>query len=386
VQPSPPRWPLGGEIREARGLSLVFGLTRAAAVLVYDPKAADEFFRSVRGAFQKNEQHASSTGYFLLALVATAGLLALVRPEIQKRRLGRGQRRALEHLAAARGLSQDDLGLLAILADHSGTHAVVVATHIDVFERATAGELRGLPPTIRVRKGSLHARLHDLRGRLQFGAHTDHDALLTTREARPGYGVEILGTKTMVNEVNEAYYSLVVPERPAASVGAKLPLIILHDREASYSVASPLLAVESTNPGWTLFLAHDEAPARQQQRQFVRVQAGGPIELSITADPASDRKADPIQGTLLDVSLQGVAVSLREKLAARAQGRLSFSFRNETFGYLDVAVLECEGPPAGPFRLRLQFRGLSHGDERRLGAAIAQATTRRSSLPTSLRP
>lgn len=388
MHPFPPRSSLAFEIGESRRSRSPYAPARLASVFAVDPKATEEFFRSVRAAFQKNEDNANTTLYGLLALIAAGILLALVWPAVQQRRLALRQRRAFERLVSAHGLSADDVLLLGTLAAHAGTHPLVVGTHIDVFERATAAELRGLRPTLRVREASVHARLRGLRTRLNFAAHTDHDALLTTRELLPGYAVEVFGSKTLVSEVTEAYFSLVLKEQPVAvaGVGVKLPLTVLHDREASYSVASPLLGVEPSASGFTLFLAHDEAPARQQQRQFVRVRAVGPAQLVLTEERDVKQRAAPVSCALLDVSLQGVAVSAREKLAARTQARLSFSFRDELFRNIDVIVLECEGPPAGPFRLRVHFRELSRTDERRLGAAVAHATTRRSSMPSAARP
>jgi hypothetical protein len=375
------------ETPESRGARTLRALARAPTLLFADPRATEEFFRSVRAAFQKNEDNASATVVGLAALVAGAVLLVLVWPSVQRRRFAQSQRRALGRLVSEQGLSEDDVELLDTLALHAGTHPLVVGTHIDVFERATAAELRGLRPSLPVREGTLHARVRHLRTHLSFAAHTDHDALLTTRELLPGYAVEILGTKTTVSEVTEAYFALVLPDErlAVADIGVKVPLTVLHDREASYSVASPLLGIESTGSGFTLFFAHDEAPARQQQRQFVRVRAVGLVQLVVTAERSGKQRAAPVSGALLDVSLQGVAVSVREKFAARTQARLSFSFRDEIFRNIDVIVLECEGPPAGPFRLRVHFRDLSRTDERRLGAAVAQATTRRSSMPSAAR-
>ncbi|HEX7670202.1 MAG TPA: PilZ domain-containing protein [Polyangiaceae bacterium] len=375
------------ETRESRGPRAPRAPTRLSALFAIDPRATEEFFRSVRGAFQKNEDNAGTTLYGLLALVAAALVLTLVWPTVQRRRLARSQRRALRRLVSEQCLSEDDVELLETLADHAGTHPLIVGTHIDVFERATAAELRGLRPSLPVREGTMHARLRHLRTHLSFAAHTDHDALLTTRELLPGYTVEIRGARTTVTEVTEAYFAIVLgDERLAvADVGVKVPLTILHDREASYSVASPLLGIEPSASGFTLFFAHDEAPARQQQRQFVRVRAVGPAQLVVIAERGGKQRAAPISGALLDVSLQGVAVSVREKVAARTQARLSFSFRDELFRNIDVIALECEGPPAGPFRLRVHFRDLSRADERRLGAAVAHATTRRSTLPSAAR-
>jgi hypothetical protein len=347
------------------------------------PENADEFFRSVRGAFERNESNAGSVGYAVLALIALVALVALLRPVLVRMLAQRTRRERLSRLVRARGLTRADVDLLGVLAGHTGTHPFLVATHIDVFERSTAAELRGITPTLAPLIGDVHDRVRALRGRLGFDAHAEHEPLLTTRELRPGDSAEIFGVKTTIAQVTEARFSLVLSARPDATLGAKLPLTVLLEREASYSVACLLLGVEPAPAGYALSFAHDEAPARRQNRRFVRVPANERVELVAEAD--ANAAPERWHGTLIDVSLQGAALSVREKLAVRALLRASFSFRGETFEGVRVVVLECEGSPSGPYRVRLEFRELSREHERKLAAAIARATTRKSVAPTSIR-
>lgn len=347
------------------------------------PENADEFFRSVRGAFERNESNSGAVGYVVLTLVALIALVALLRPVLVRKLMQRARGARLARLARERGLSRTDVDLLGVLAGHTGTHPLLVATHIDVFERSTAAELRGITPTLAPLVGDVHDRVRALRGRLGFDAHAEHEPLLTTRELRAGDSAEIFGVKTAVEQVTEARFSLGLSARPDATVGAKLPLTVLLEREASYSIACLLLSVEPAPSGYVLSFAHDEAPARRQNRRFVRVPANERVEL--VSEPEAGAALERRNGTLIDVSLQGAALSVRDKLAVRALLRASFSFRGEKFDGIRVVVLECEGSPAGPYRARLEFRELSREHERKLAAAIARATTRKSTAPTSIR-
>ena len=355
----------------------------AATTFSNGPESADEFFRSVRGAFERNESNAGSVGYTLVALVAVLALIALLRPVLLRKLAQRARRERLTRLARERGLTRADVDLLGVLAGHTGTHPLLVATHIDVFERSTAAELRGITPTLAPLAGDVHERVGALRGRLGFDAHAEHEPLLTTRELRLGDSAEIFGVKTTISQVDEASFSVVLSARPEATIGVKLPLTVLLEREASYSVASLLLGVDPVPSGYVLSFAHDEAPARRHNRRFVRVPANEHVELVAESDGGAAPQR--WNGVLIDVSLQGAALSILQKLSVRALLRASFSFRGETFEGVEVVVLECEGSPSGPYRVRLEFRELTREHERRLAAAIARATTRKSIAPTSIR-
>ncbi|HVU04544.1 MAG TPA: PilZ domain-containing protein [Polyangiaceae bacterium] len=355
---------------------------RLSAAVGDGPQTPDTFFKSVRDAFQENEDHAGTVGQALLAVALVGLLVGLMLPTLRRRRDRSLQERAFARLVREKRLGAEDVALVETLARHAGTLPIVVATHLDVFERATAAELRGLPPKLRVRDGDLAARVHHLRGRFGFANRGPEEPLLTTRELSPGTALEVLGLKTAVATVTEAFYTVKLRERPNAETGRKVPVTVLSEHGASHSVASPLLAVEPFEDHFTLYFAHDEAPERQQHRSFVRVPATGLVRLELLGESGSRW----LPGELSDVSLHGAAVVLEEKLAVRDRLRASFVFRDERFTAVEAQVLACEGPPGGPYRVRLEFLSLAAAEDRRLAAAIAGATTRRSSVPESLRP
>lgn len=359
-------------------------LALAAYVQQTQPQGGkfDALFRSLGGAFRDNASHAHEAVVVLEALVVAAVLAALAWPSIKRRRDARAEAEAFAHLARERGLDADDVALLTELAAHGESTPYLAAKHLDVFERAVAAELKGRAPTTAVREGDIFSSTHRLRQRLGFDTHDRYQAILSTRELTVGLPVAVSGMRTEVAEVTEAFFALVVPRRPEVAAGVKLALDIVHQDEAKYYVACALLAAEPRAEGWRLVFEHDDNPARTQRRRFVRVHVDGPATVHYGGEHgARGRPPATVRGTLIDVSVGGVAMRVDERVERGAYARAEFSLGAHEFHDVEATVLGCEGPPEGPFRLRLEFVRVTPDNLQKFGAAIAHASGRSVRAP-----
>jgi hypothetical protein len=342
----------------------------------------DALFQSLGGAFRDNASHAHDAVVALEVIVVAAVVGALAWPSIKRRRDARAEAEALARLAKERGLDAADVALLSSLAAHGKTSPYLAAKHLDVFERAVAAELETRAPTTAVREGDIFDSTHRLRERLGFGTRDRYQAILTTRELTPGLPVAVSGMRTEVAEVTEAFFALVVPRRPEVAPGVKLALDIVHQDEARYYVACALLAAEPRPEGWRLVFEHDEHPARTQRRRFVRVHAHGPATVHYGGEHGA-RGGPPatVRGSLIDVSVGGAAIRTDAQIEGRTHARVTFTLGAEEFHDVEATVLGCEGPPEGPFRLRIEFVRLSPDTLQKFGAAIAHASGRSVRAP-----
>lgn len=354
-------------------------LTLTAFVQQVQPRGSkfDALFRSLGGAFRDNASHAHEAVVLLEVLVAAGVLAAVAWPFVKRRRDARAEAEAFTRLAKERGLDADDVALLTSLAAHGETTPYLAAKHLDVFERAVAAELEGRARTTAVREGDIFAKAHRLRERLGFAEHDRYQAILTTRELTPGLPVEVSGMRTEVAEVTEAFFAVRVPRRPEVAPGVRIALDIIHQDEAKYYVACALLAAEPGADGWRLVFEHDEHPARTQRRRFVRLHASGPVTVRYGGDHGA-RGGPPatVEGDLIDVSVGGAAVRVTQQIAERTYARVTFALGAEQFHDVEATVLGCEGPPEGPYRLRMEFVRLTADNLQKFGAVVAHGSGR----------
>ena len=86
---------------------------------------------------------------------------------------------------------------------------------------------------------------------------------------------------------------------------------------------------------------------------------------------ALGRPSITVEGTLLDVGVGGAAVQTLVLVEARTHAWATFSVGGVAFHDVEARVLGCEGPPGGPYRLRLEFIRLSADNLHRFGRAMS---------------
>jgi uncharacterized protein YndB with AHSA1/START domain len=135
--------------------------------------------------------------------------------------------------------------------------------------------------------------------------------------------------------------------------------------------------------GWHLRFEHDEHPARQQQREYARVQVDEAVELSpVTQWQGPPSLARDVNARLVDLSGGGAKATSRAALPAGALVHASFAVGGARFDGLRAVVLSCEPGGEGLHRLHLEFTGRPGAERERLVAVLthleltAQATAR----------
>lgn len=165
--------------------------------------------------------------------------------------------------------------------------------------------------------------------------------------------------------MTEAFFALVVPRRPEVAPGVKLALDIVHQDEAKYYVACALLAAEPRPEGWRLVFEHDDNPARAQHASCGSTPAAPPRCTTAASTAPAAGPPPRCTGTLIDVSVGGMAIRTDKRIEGRTYARATFTLGAEEFHDVEATVLGCEGPPEGPFRLRIKFVRLSPDNLRR---------------------
>lgn len=326
----------------------------------------EPFFQSVARAFSRNREGLPTVELAILVLLAAAVLLQLLG--LARALLAR-RSRFHRHLAI-RGLGPDEVRFAAGLAAGARVEPLDLVTHLDVFERVTAGALAGAgsgPP------GEAAARIRRLRHALGFDRLPAHVPLLSTRELSPGTAVEVGPQHGTVAEVDEAGLTVEVRDPPALPAGQQVALGLAHAREARYALGCRLASAHpQPGGGWHLRLEHDEHPVRLQQREYVRV----PVDGAVRLDPAAPWPqglpwpAGPAQARLVDLSGGGAAADSRVPLPVGALVRASFSVGGEAFDGLRAVVLACRPGDGGGHRLQLEFTGRAGAERERLVSAL----------------
>jgi hypothetical protein len=347
-------------------------------------KPVDSFFLGLREAFRPDD-NAGGSLLIVLVLTLAAALLWLVR---RRQRRVRTRVEDLRRFIAAHHLTLDDVEMLEALATIAGERPLEVGTRLDVFERATAAALQDQRPTLTVRDNDVYARTRRLRQAFGFADLPSHLPLLTTRELAVGATIEIAGAPATVAEINEAFWSVSTRSNARTGAGAIFEAAVVRAHDARYLLTCRVLDARLVEGIQRLTLAHDESPAREQMREFVRVAGHGGVWFRPAAKPGVP--VVEASGTLVDVSLGGLAARTSATLAAPIVGTVAFMFADKRYQGIEATVLDCRrvggeagsASDAGPFLLRLRFRKFPAGEEQRLAAAISLHTAR-PTLPES---
>ena len=350
----------------------------------------DTFLRSVRTAFQPGDGiPAWSWPCIAIAVVLAIGL----RRWTARRARRREDETAFARVLTAQGVSAADGTFLSHLASRSSLPPREVATRLDAFERATAVALAGRPPptptlaTATPEGGDatasaddVFARVHRLRRALGFHVVADHVPLLTTREFVPGMYVKMDDVPAIVVEVNEAWFALEAVDAAFRQSVLGTPVVVAFTRghDARYVACCALAPAAAPGPARKRLLSHDEHPQRHQLRAAVRVTAQGTVSLFPRVGPSvkgSPARTPMVEGTLLDISVGGLAMESSVAIAVGTASYASITWAGEVYLDLPASVLKCDARGAR-FHVRLEFSGLSTEDDNRLAAAVARHSGR----------
>jgi len=333
----------------------------------------EDALRSIARSFAQNREAVPA---FLRSLLVLLGLLVLAQLALAVRRRLR-RRTDFQQEAARHGLPEPDVALVQELARRIEADPIDLLSHLGLFERATAlaladgrrGGAHALPP------GELPLRLRQLRRALGFDRLPPYAPLLSTRELMPGTAVELAGQDGQTLDVGEDAFSVELGEPATLAEGMVVPLSLTHAREARYALRCRLLVAGPHAAGrWRLTFAHDEAPLRVQQREYLRVPASGPMALRPVAAwpgrPGSPPAGRELRAQLVDVSGGGALVTSAEPLPVGLLAGTSFLVGDAAFGNVRAVVLASERGPDGRWRAHLEFSHLGEAEQARLVAAV----------------
>ncbi len=329
----------------------------------------ETFFQSVSQAFSGNRRHLPLVEALLLALLALVLLLQLAGAA--RRLLAR--RSGFRRVMADHGLSAEDVRFTAGLAALAGVEPLLLVTHLDLFERATAQALAhgaAAGPAA----GDSAGRIRRVRHALGYDRLPPHTPLLTTRELAPGMALDVGSQPGTVTEVDEGGFTVELRQPPELPAGPALPLTLTHAREARYALGCRLVEARPAPGGaWLLRFEHDEHPVRQQQRDHARVRIEGALALvPVTRWQGRPELASAVLASLVDLSGGGALATSRTALPVGTLVLADFTVGGDRFEGLRAVVLSCQ--PAGDRRhqLHLEFTGRPGVERERLVAALTR--------------
>lgn len=328
--------------------------------------ATDEFFTSLRSAFGSEADPLRIAGSLLLLLLIVSGVvLAWLRARQKARRELREQAR---QLGRARGLGRANVEFAIGLAERSGTAPLEILTRLVSFERATARELALRAAGSAAIREATARQIAELRAALGFDVLPPDQWLATTRELKPGDLLQAGATRFEVAEVSEAALTVIAQAaQPDVLVSPKLALEVIRSHDARYAIACRVLDAFRVEGRQCLRLAHDEAPERVQQREFVRVRVARPVSLRRAEG------ADAVVGQLVEISAGGMSCDAPVIQNKGTACLCSFELGDgAAFTDVTATVLACTPLPGGRFHVRVAFTGLSPAAQDRLAAAVAR--------------
>jgi uncharacterized protein YndB with AHSA1/START domain len=338
----------------------------------------EQFFQSVQRSFTGNREALPQVELAILVLLALA--VALQGAGFLRAILARRTR--FHQLLAERGVAPEDVRFAAALAARAAVQPLLMVTHLDVFERATA---LALAPGA---AGGDEAapRIGRLRHALGYDRLPAHTPLLSTRELAPGTALDVAAQPGTIAEVDESGFTVEVRAPPSVPSGRQVSLSLVHAREARYALGCRLAGAHpQPGGGWRLRFEHDEHPARQQQREYARVAIGGALTLRPVAQwqPGHQALSGEVQARLVDLSGGGALATSRSPLPVGALLLASFAVNGAAFDGLRTVVLACQAH-GGLHRLHLEFTGRMGAERERLVAALTQVELRAQAQASGL--
>lgn len=282
--------------------------------------------------------------------------------------------RALRQFALAQGLSEPELKLLVEIANRAQLDPMLVATRINLFEKATAMALAKEPPTLDVARGSVPALLRSIRTKLQFDPLPIHYPLTTSRELQVGAALTLKDKTGTVVEVNEAFFRVELHALLEVFVGTQVAVRVARHADALYEFDSKLLSVERNGEGCSLCFAHSESPRRVQNRKYARVEITGDVSLTVVpSELFSSIPVAVIKTHLANISAGGMLVRTPESLPRGLTVKCTFALGQlKLTDLLAVVVSSDKATAPHSHDLHLEFIEISEAERERLATWVVR--------------
>jgi c-di-GMP-binding flagellar brake protein YcgR len=347
--------------------------------MLFATSPARTFLRSVADAFAENQEQAAI--FEVLLVIAVIALIVLQMVMVYRR----AQSLKLDAIAVAeqRGMTREEAEFAVQLANAGGAPAMEFLTHLDTFEEVTrqalGGQIKADPPS----DVALPDVLRNLREALGFDRLQAHVPLLTTRELPEGLAVDVEAHHGRIAHVDESVFDIELREGSGPRVGSEVVVRFSRSRDARYELHCRVLQTlpGPAGSGSTLTLSHDEAPTRNQMRQFVRVTVARPATLQVVKWPGPAQGQREFAGILRDLSAGGTLMTTETPLPAGVIVKVNFQAAGDSFSLTAVNVTTRRNEHE--IRCHLEFTAVSKGERDRLLAAVAkiQRAERRGEPP-----
>lgn len=312
-------------------------------------------------------------------------LLAAVGYEMYRRAQVVRRRRAAEWKSVRRILSERDIppenetlleSVVKRWAPNSPLHAV---TTRDGFERCVDREIAALGAKSDTKTfEETGIRLRDIRNELGLDYVPAGQRIQSTRELHDGQWIAMgqgsepnpAWIRVMVEEVNEAYFYVVLKELPSSAApkldnGQQVRCRLWREEDARY-VFDTTVAASEADPLSTWRLNHTSTLQRMQARAHYRVRHDQPVTVGIieagdeiTAEQV--RKRRPItrlRGRITSLSAGGCAVVVKQPVARQVALRVPLEIPGGETMELNAEIVATAPISGGRYLVRSKFLGV----------------------------
>lgn len=325
----------------------------------------------------------SATTLYILGATFAGLLVAAVAAElIRRRRIRRArtqqQWRAAHDIFRERGIAGTDAELLEkLIRRHLPREPLKTVTTREGFEFVLDREFnRRRPDDPEFER--LGIQLRSLRNELGLDYVPVGHSLQSTRELHDGQWMQVAlpseqrlqWTRVMVEDVNEAYFYVVLKDSPPAAVPHFQPGQTVHCRlwreeDARYLFDTAIAAYDEPPPTWRM--RHTNQLTRTQARTDFRVRHEQPVVAGVINAPLNkedvDIKARPvvtkIPGRLTSLSAGGCAIVFKQAIARHVLLRINLDVPGLRPFDTEVEIVATAPISGGRYLVRGRFLGLS---------------------------
>ena len=318
-------------------------------------------------------------GFGFLALLAAAVGYEIFRRSQSVRAKRAAEWRSVRDILRERKISGESVGLIErMVKRHSPDHPLRAVTTREEFEHCVEVEMRSLQA-----KGDPKAfeqaglRFRDIRSELGLDYVPLGQRMHSTRELHDGQwitmseidAVQSPRIQVMVEDVNEAYFYVVLKDRPTASAPRFAPdehvrCRLWREEDARYVFDTTIAAYDEPPPTWRVH--HTSDLRRAQAREHFRVRHDQPVTVGVLNAPVDGDQKDldmrrvvtRLRGRITSLSAGGCAVVLKQPVSRQVLLRVNLELPGEEPLELESEIVSSSAISGGRYLLRVKFLGL----------------------------
>lgn len=333
----------------------------------------------------------SETTLVMLGLGFAALLFAAVGYEVYRRVNAIRARRAAEwrnvhEIFDEREMTPEARALVErLIKRHAATAPLRVVTTRDGFGYCVEAEMAALRSKRDLAVFEEHGlRLRDVRVDLGLDYIPVGQRIHSTRELHEGQWLSMAREKSdkpawirvMLEEVNEAYFYVVLKETPSSAApqidpGERVRCRMWREEDARYLFDAEIAAYDEPPAMWRVH--HTTALKRTQAREHFRVRHDQAVTVGVINAPEDGETQSArhrpvvtrLRGRITSLSAGGCAVVVQQPVARQVMLRLGIELPDEQVLETEAKIVGTSSISGGRYLVRVQFAGLSD-DERDL--------------------